>query len=68
MNGIFGRFLRSPHYNRERPHSALGPGFPDDKTRQPTLTGHCLPAAHRVVARRRLGGLHHHYLLESVSA
>jgi transposase InsO family protein len=54
-------------YNRERPHSALG-RFPDDTTRQATLTGHRLPAAHRVVARPRLGGLHHHYLLESVAA
>ena len=40
------------HYNGERPHSALGPGLPDDPTRQTTLTGHRLPAAHRVVAAR----------------
>ena len=56
------------HYNRERPHSVLGPGFPEDTTRQATLTGHRLPAAHRVVASTRLGGLHHHYTLEPIAA
>ena len=55
-------------YNRERPHSVLGPGFPEDTTRQATLTGHRLPAAHRVVASTRLGGLHHHYTLEPIAA
>jgi putative transposase len=56
------------HYSRERPHSALGPGLPDDPTRQAILTGHRVRAAHRVVARARLGGLHHHYLLEPIAA
>ena len=49
-----------PHYNSERPHSALGPGLPNDRTCQKILTGHRLPPAHRVVAHTRLGGLHHH--------
>jgi len=56
------------HYNGERPHSALGPGLPNDPTQQTALTGHRIPATHRAVARARLGGLHHHYLLESVAA
>jgi putative transposase len=56
------------HYNRERPHTALGPGLPDDPTRRTTLTGHRLAAAHRVVVSTRLGGLHHHYKLEPIAA
>jgi putative transposase len=56
------------HYNGERPHSALGPSLPDNPTHQTTLTGHRLRAAHRVVAHTRLGGLHHHYVLEPVAA
>ena len=56
------------YYNGERPHSALGPGLPDDPSRNTTLTGHHLSAAHRVVASTRLGGLHHHYLLETDAA
>ena len=54
-----------PHYNGERPHSALGPGLPDKPTGRATLTGRSLPPAHRVVASARLGGLHHHYRFES---
>jgi putative transposase len=57
-----------PHYNSERPHSALGPGLPDDPARQTVLTGHRLPATHRVGASARLGGLHHHYQLELIAA
>ncbi len=57
-----------PHYNGERPHSALGPGLPDEPTRRVTLTGHRLPRAHRVVVRARLGGLHHDYRVERVAA
>jgi putative transposase len=57
-----------PHFNRERPHSALGPGLPDEPSRRATLTGHRLPPAHRVVASARLGGLHHHYRVEGVAA
>ncbi len=56
------------HYNRERPHSTLGPGVPENPTRPTTLTGHRLPAAHRVVVSPRLGGLHHHYRLAPVAA
>jgi putative transposase len=56
------------HYNGERPHSALGPGLPDRPVHRTTLTGHRLPQAHRVVARARLGGLHHDYPLDPVAA
>jgi putative transposase len=56
------------HYNSERPHSALGFGVPDDLTCQTILTGHRLRDAHCVVARARLGGLHHHYQLEPLAA
>lgn len=56
------------HYNGERPHSALGPGVPNEPIRHTTPTGHRLPAAHRVVARMPLGGLHHHYQLEPIAA
>jgi len=56
------------HYNGERPHSALGPGLPDDPTHQPALTGHRIAVTHRVVASARWGGLHHHYLLEPIEA
>jgi hypothetical protein len=41
---------------------------PDDSTRRPALTGHQLPSGHRVVSRQRLGGLHHHYSMERVTA
>src|SRR5688572_18253231 len=57
-----------PHDNGERPHSALGPGVPDEPTRRASLTGHQVPAAYRVVARARLGGLHHDYRLEREAA
>jgi putative transposase len=57
-----------PPCNGERPHSALGPGLPDDPTGHRPLTGHRLPTAHRAVAHARLGGLHHHYQLEPIAA
>ena len=56
------------HYNGERPHSALGPGLPNDPTHQTALTVHRIPTTHRVAASARLGGLHHHYLLEPIAA
>ena len=65
VNSMMSRRCR---YKGERPHSALGPGLPDSSTRRTTLTGHRLPAAHRVVGSARLGGLHHHYELEPIAA
>jgi transposase InsO family protein len=52
------------HYNGERPHSARGPGLPDDAGRRADVTGHRLMPGWRVIAHQRLGGLHHHYALE----
>ena len=52
-----------PHYSGERPHSALGPGLPDELTRRARLTGHRLPPNHHVLVHARLGGLHHDYQL-----
>jgi len=44
------------HDNGERSHAALSPGLPNDATHQQALTGHRIPAAHRVLANVRLGG------------
>jgi transposase InsO family protein len=55
------------HYNRGRPHSALGPGVPDPP--QPTAvfpkskSRHRLAAGAFVRANSVLGGLHHEYSL-----
>ena len=57
-----------PHYNRERPHAALGPGFPDPPTDRTAPTGHRLASGHGVAIRARLGGLHHDYRLEPIAA
>jgi putative transposase len=56
-----------PHYNRVRPHMALGPGVPDP----PTVTHHNFNSRSRhrlredvgVRANAVLGGLHHEYFL-----
>lgn len=47
------------HYNRGRPHSALGPGIPDPRLaeRRVKPCGHRLPVGHRMVATPILGGL-----------
>jgi transposase InsO family protein len=57
-----------PHYNGERAHSAFGPGLPAEPTSRATVTGHTPSPASHIVASARLGGLHHHYHLESVAA
>jgi len=64
------RFLAEwmSHYNGERPHSVLGPGLPNEPARRAMLTGHRMSDAHRIVARSRLGGLHHDYRLEHIAA
>jgi len=54
------------HYNRGRPHSALGPSVPEPTslipvTRQPHR--HTLPVGSRVVSTSVLGALHHEYAL-----
>jgi len=61
--------LRSwiPHYNRARPHMALGPGFPDPPTAtHPNFNSrsrHRLREDVAVRANAVLGGLHHEYFL-----
>jgi hypothetical protein len=60
------------HYNRERPHSALGPGVPDP----PARAAHVLQSASRhrmaagvlVLAKSVLGGLHHEYSIATTPA
>lgn len=54
------------HYNRGRPHTALGPGFPEPNQLKVTAGyhQHGLPEGYRVVKTSVLGGLHHEYRLE----
>jgi len=59
------------HYNKGRPHMALGPGIPQPPPSLPVLLQthrHRLPAHLRVGARPILGGLHHEYRLEAKAA
>ena len=62
------RILREfiTHYNRGRPHSALGPGFPEPIEATVPASGHRhrLPPGHRVARTPVLGGLHHEYRLQ----
>ena len=56
------------HYNKGRPHSSLGPGFPEKSSDSPS-TGpknnrHRLPRDCEIGAKEILGGLHHEYWLE----
>ena len=58
------------HYNRGRPHSALGPGFPQPAEADVPESGHRhkLPPGHRIGKRSVLGGLHHEYSLVKEAA
>jgi putative transposase len=62
------RILREfiTHYNRGRPHSALGPGFPEPIQGPVPPSGHRhrLPPGHGVATSPVPGGLHHEYRLE----
>lgn len=51
------------HYNRGRPHSALGPGIPEPPQAQVPISSqrHRLPAGSCVTSIPVLGGLHHEY-------
>jgi transposase InsO family protein len=54
------------HYNRGRPHMALGPGLPDPPEGLPVVpreSRHDLPPGATIVSRPILGGLHHEYEL-----
>jgi transposase InsO family protein len=58
-----------PHYNRGRPHAALGPGLPDASSAVAvSVSDHHLSRAHRVTVRPILGGLHNEHGLETVTA
>jgi putative transposase len=53
------------HYNQGRPHSSLGPGIPNLRSReQADPCGHHIPIDQQVVTKVILGGLHHEYRLE----
>ena len=58
------------HYNRDRPHSSLGPGLPEPgpKTIPRAADRHRLPHDEVVRARPILGGLHHEYWLGKIAA
>ncbi len=58
------------HYNRGRPHSSLGPGFPDSSVQKAEvqIKRHCIPKDCRIVVTSILGGLHHEYKLERIVA
>ncbi len=68
LRRIVGEFVT--HYNRGRPHSALGPGIPEPpQTEAPAGPHrHKLPAGYRVESTPVLGGLHHEYRLEKEAA
>jgi len=55
------------HYNRGRPHSALGPGVPDPPRESAVVPKaefrHCVAAGAIVLVKSVLGGLHHEYSL-----
>src|SRR6266571_4357493 len=59
------------HYNRGRPHSMLGPAVPDppngSATMQKRVSRHRLEEGVVVLSRSVLNGLHHEYLIASVT-
>jgi putative transposase len=68
LRKILGSWMA--HYNRGRPHSALGPGIPDRRLRDLPVEpcGHRLPLGHQVEAKPILGGVHHEYGLQRLAA
>jgi transposase InsO family protein len=58
------------HYNRGRPHSALGPGVPEPMSERvpPNEDRHRWPVGYRILRRSVLGGLHHEYGLVKEAA
>jgi len=68
LKRILREFVR--HFNRGRPHSALGPGIPEPPQVR-ILAGvhrHKLPTGFCVKSTPVLGGLHHEYSLEKRAA
>jgi len=75
MIPLNGRHLRRilrewvSHYNRGRPHSRLGPGFPDLRLAPPKrVHRHGFEESERVTSTPVLGGLHHEYALKRTAA
>ncbi len=60
------------HYNKGRPHSALGSGVPDPPPKSMQVpkpeSRHRLPAGALVLAKSVLAGLHHEYSLATPAA
>jgi putative transposase len=59
------------HYNQARPHSSLGPGFPEPGPDLPVprqKQRHQIPTGYQVRAKLVLGGLHREYRLEKMAA
>ena len=68
LRAILQEWVR--HYNRGRPHMALGPGVPEPSEEVPAQRQahrHRLPIGSRVRSRSVLGGLHHEYFLEEAA-
>jgi putative transposase len=65
---ILREYIR--HYNRGRPHSALGPGIPEPSpARVPAGPHrHKMPTGYRVTSTPVFGGLHHEYGLDKEAA
>ena len=63
LKRILREYVR--HYNRGRPHSALGPGFPEPTQATVPASGHRhrLPPGLCVAQTPVLRGLHHEYRL-----
>ena len=68
LKRILREYIR--HYNRGRPHSALGPGIPElpQAKVSPGPHRHKRPTGCRVTSTPVLGGLHHEYGLEKEAA
>ena len=68
LRGIVKEF--AIHYNRGRPHSALGPEIPEPiQAKVPAGPHrHKLPVGYQVSTIPILGGLHHEYVLKKVAA
>jgi putative transposase len=64
--------LWTTHYNRGRPHMALGPGVPDPPAALPQSlylkSRHRLPVGVAIRGKPVLGGLHHEYTLSPLAA
>ena len=59
------------HYNQGRPHTSLGPGFPDPPANLPIMPRehrHWIPSDCKIVAHPILGGLHQEYRLVAKAA